>query len=227
MKKTDDLLSIRLRQLMEHHGLVEAELSRRSGLPMITISRLKTGHTDDPRLSTLQKLANFFCVSLSQLVGDEPLILDIRQEARQSFRLPLFYGEQWIHWTDEGVAETVLTNMDFHWIYTDQVSSDKAFALQIDSDLYGETFPKGSIVFIDCALPAKHSPYYVLIVDKRTKRYFLAEKIRMIFEDYLVHPSNRTIHVPLEKDNHQIMGVVSGVKIYWSSHFHTGRTRIL
>jgi transcriptional regulator with XRE-family HTH domain len=212
MKNTDDLLGLRLRQLMEHHGLVEAELSRRSGIPMITISRLKTGHTDDPRLSTLQKLASFFCISLSQLVGEEPLLLEAQREQRRQVRIPLFYGDQWKIWTHEGIAENC--SFDIQWIYTDQLPSNKGFAIQIDSDNYGAIFPKGSTIFID-ADTASVSPCYVLVTNTEKKDFFIAQKTQMMFAEYLVHPLNTTLHIPLDH-SHCIMGTISGIKIYYS-----------
>jgi transcriptional regulator with XRE-family HTH domain len=212
MKNTEDLLGVRLRQLMEHHGLVEAELSKHSGLPMITISRLKTGHTDDPRLSTLQKLASFFCISVSQLIGEEPLALDSRQK-RRYFRIPLFIGNQWTEWATHDFSDEVIQTMELSWIYTDQVSSAKSFALEITSNLYGSLFPKNSVIFVDQILSVEHS-CHVLVADKKHQDYFIAQKIKMLFDDYLVHPTNHTIHTPFDQTKHEILGVISGIKTY-------------
>lgn len=68
-----------LQRLMDHHGLSQAELARKTGVGQSTLSKLL--NTDDPsamnpRSSTVEQLADFFGVPGWQLlVPDMPLEL--------------------------------------------------------------------------------------------------------------------------------------------------------
>lgn len=216
MKKSADLLSINLRKLMIHHHLVEAELSKRSGVPVITISRLKNAYTEDPRLSTLLRLADFFAVSLHQLIGLEPLYLEAdrsKNDNRSTFEVPMLSWEQIVNW-NEALSSIIDKEEHLHCVYSDQVSSANAFGLEIISDEYGVLFPKESIVFIDCGLE-KSFPYYALIIDKVANNSFIGQMTRIMSKNYLIHPNNQTINIPFDEANHTIVGVVSGMKIYF------------
>lgn len=65
-----------IRQLMVHAKMSEADLSRGVSLPQTTINRLLTGQTTDPRVSTLVAIAQFFEISLEQILGRELLVLN-------------------------------------------------------------------------------------------------------------------------------------------------------
>ena len=49
------------------------ELARRTGIPASTIKKIRNNNSPNPTLNTLLPLAEYFAVSLGQLVGDEPL----------------------------------------------------------------------------------------------------------------------------------------------------------
>lgn len=65
MKLTD-----KLDLLMEEKGINRAELSRGSGIPYTTIANFYEKGTDNVKLSTLKKLADYFKCSLDYLVDD-------------------------------------------------------------------------------------------------------------------------------------------------------------
>ncbi len=62
-----------LNMLMTEARLNAGELSRRINLPASTIKKIRTHHHSNPTLSTLAPLAKYFSLTISQLVGDEPL----------------------------------------------------------------------------------------------------------------------------------------------------------
>lgn len=65
MKLTD-----KLDLLMDKYGLTRMGLSKSSGVPYMTIVNFYEKGTDNVKLSTLRKLADFFHVSLDYLVDD-------------------------------------------------------------------------------------------------------------------------------------------------------------
>ena len=66
MKLTD-----KLDALMKQHGLNRRQFSQLSGIPYMTIVSFYEKGTDNVKLSTLKKIANFFNVSLDYIAADE------------------------------------------------------------------------------------------------------------------------------------------------------------
>ena len=64
-----DVLSL----LMTECDIDDAKLSREVSIPASTISRMRLNPDANPTASTLRPIAKFFSVSISQLLGDEPL----------------------------------------------------------------------------------------------------------------------------------------------------------
>jgi transcriptional regulator with XRE-family HTH domain len=62
----------RLKEWREQRGLTVRGLAAISGVHYVSLVRIEMGRLD-PRLSTLQKLCAALGVSLSELVGDQPL----------------------------------------------------------------------------------------------------------------------------------------------------------
>jgi len=66
-------LSAILSHLMSEKGIKSAELARKTGIGQPVIYRLMTGTTDNPQVLTLKPIADFFGISLDQLLGFTPL----------------------------------------------------------------------------------------------------------------------------------------------------------
>lgn len=66
-------LSGTLSLLMSEKGIKSAELARKTGIGQPVIYRLMTGTTDNPQIQTLKPIADFFEVSIDQLLGLSPL----------------------------------------------------------------------------------------------------------------------------------------------------------
>ena len=58
----------KLKELMDHEGISESELSRRSKVTQPTIHRILTGESVDPRPSNLTRLANYFGVPVTDFL---------------------------------------------------------------------------------------------------------------------------------------------------------------
>lgn len=62
-------LSSTLKQLMAEKGIKSAELARKIGIGQPVIHRLMSGVTDNPQVHTLQPIAQYFGVTIDQLLG--------------------------------------------------------------------------------------------------------------------------------------------------------------
>lgn len=58
---------------MDRAGLSDNELARRTDVDQPTVSRIRNGVRKHPRAPTIQPIADYFRISLSQLRGEEPL----------------------------------------------------------------------------------------------------------------------------------------------------------
>lgn len=81
-------------------GFTNDEISRLSGLPVTTISRILSGKTGQPTISTLEKLAKAFGCKTDELLGTEenaePYFLDpqtaeIAEEVKNNAELKLLF----------------------------------------------------------------------------------------------------------------------------------------
>ncbi|RXV64176.1 XRE family transcriptional regulator [Burkholderia stabilis] len=97
MKKKEELASLAatfvatVKHLQAEAGVNDAELSRAIDLDRGTLSRLLSGETTDPRLSTISAIARFFAVPMSTLFGEESrgLVPVYRQDSlREDLRAP-------------------------------------------------------------------------------------------------------------------------------------------
>jgi transcriptional regulator with XRE-family HTH domain len=62
--------SQRLKELRKERGLTQEELSKYSGVSFPTISRYENGQRDEPKLTILKTLANYFGVTIDYMAGD-------------------------------------------------------------------------------------------------------------------------------------------------------------
>src|SRR5439155_6774459 len=102
-------------------GINESELARRTGIGQPVVHRICSGETDNPKVATLSPIANFFAISISQLIGDEPLSTDripgtFNPDAQGWRQIPLLDWEQIIAWPNlnkkSGPLPTVYTDLD-------------------------------------------------------------------------------------------------------------------
>ena len=63
-------LAKNLHMLLHEHRLSKAELAQALDLPVMTINRIVSGETADPRLSTLKLIADYFNIPIDFLIGD-------------------------------------------------------------------------------------------------------------------------------------------------------------
>lgn len=63
-------LSERLRELMSVHNITKEELAERCDLPLETIRNIYYGKTNDPKVSTVLKIAKVFNLSVNCMLGE-------------------------------------------------------------------------------------------------------------------------------------------------------------
>jgi SOS-response transcriptional repressor LexA len=143
-----DVLSL----LMTECDIDDAKLSREVGIPASTISRMRLNPVANPTASTLRPIAKFFFVSISQLLGDEPLPENRLPGTHNptyftSVRMPVIDWNQINEWV-ENKGQNLQWKLN-NWISTEKTVGFGSFALLINTDSFGIAFRKGSTIIVD------------------------------------------------------------------------------
>jgi SOS-response transcriptional repressor LexA len=135
-----------IRELLSQHRLNASELARRIHLPQPTIHRLLTGKTEDPKLSTISLIADFFGVTLDQLLGDSPVNGFEKILKTHTHSAPI------ITWNDAiSIDQAFLnlsTNHSIKYINIDMETSSQSFGL-ISKKSMEPNIAFGTLLIID------------------------------------------------------------------------------
>lgn len=152
LKMHDDqkiTLSQNLSTLLEIHQVSLSQIAQTLDIPVMTIRRLLSGETTDPRISTLKLIADYFNVTVDSLIqSNEKFIKHSRKKSIPLF-LPILDWEtaqkittiheldltKWKSWQSISLNEK------------DSISND-AFALESRPSMYPR-FPQGTLFIID------------------------------------------------------------------------------
>ena len=135
--------------LLEKNNLNSNQLANILGIPMMTVRRLLSGETEDPRISTLKIISDYFGVSVDVLAGDNSQNLLMPSKKIAAYLVPK------ISW--DSLSEiTNIKEVDFNafkeWqsvsLNEQDTISKSTFALESKPSMYPR-FPSGSIFIID------------------------------------------------------------------------------
>jgi len=142
-------ISENLALLLKQQGLNANQLAQLIGLPMMTVRRLLSGETEDPRVSTLKIIADYFNISIDVLISDDPRNIIGASQHTKSYSVPRITWEtlpklhaleknHFIDWTDwQSISLNEKDSIGIH-----------SFALESRPSMYPR-FPKGTLFIID------------------------------------------------------------------------------
>jgi SOS-response transcriptional repressor LexA len=156
---TSDEISNVLGRLLRKKNMTEAMLVRETQIPRNTINRLITGSTPDPRISTLQSIANYFNITLDQLSGKTPIPEDATNITNDPKYIPLLDFENAHDWKKfiTGIRPDTYSK----WIVLDQSTSEAKFALTVTTDAMWPKFDEGNILLVDPSRTSKNRDFVV------------------------------------------------------------------
>lgn len=198
-----------LRTLMSEVSITEAELARKTGIPQPTLHRILSGATRSPRGSSLSPMAKFFSVSISQLIGDEPLPKERlpgthNPHARGWTTLPILSGDLAIQWPKN---KTDMKKQPWaEWTTTDHDVSANAFALRVTGDSMAPRFEDGTILIVEPSKEPRNRDFVIVHI-KNQEQITFKQYLNDGSDKYLkpLNPEFKTL--PFDKD-HRIIGVV-------------------
>ena len=139
-------LSENLRMLIRIRKVSESEIAQSLNIPVMTVRRIVTGETMDPRISTLKLIADYFNVSIDFLIGNkEKNSLHFMSKNTPKF-VPIL---DWEVATHTQALDLTAWKEWLPIIVGDNLSlSDKAFALESRPSMHPR-FPTGTLFIID------------------------------------------------------------------------------
>lgn len=169
--KLHEVLSL----LMQEVNINEAELARKTDIPQPTLHRILSGATKSPRGSSLAPLANFFSVTINQLMGVDELP-ENRVKGTHNSRIYGWTPVPMINWKHaaswEKFQHTLRDQTWADWSSTDLTTSDSTFAIKVKGDAMAPTFVEDTILIIDPDLVPKNRDYVIVSLAGSEKANF-------------------------------------------------------
>jgi len=145
----EKLIAENISTLLKKNNLNANQLAQILGIPMMTIRRIMSGETEDPRVSTLKIIADYFNVSIDLLIGDNRNSILTPIKKIKAHLVPKITWEDLINFNSD--IEIDLTDWSA-WqslsLNENDTISKKSFALESRPSMYPR-FPKGTIFIID------------------------------------------------------------------------------
>ncbi len=195
-----------LKGLMAELGINESELARRTGIGQPVVHRICSGETDNPKVATLSPIANFFAVSIDQLIGTEPLSPDripgtFNPDAQGWRQIPLLGWEQILSWPNltqkSGPLPTISTDIEL---------SQHAYALAVRDTTMEPRFPEGTVLLIDPDLKPNSLDFAIIHIEGQNLPNF--KQILIDGEHTILKPLNSDFKTLLLNKPHKFLGVM-------------------
>jgi transcriptional regulator with XRE-family HTH domain len=200
-------LSINLQRLMLEANISSVELSKRINIPTDTIKKIKAGKNINPTIETLKPIAEYFKISVSQLIGDYNYLSN-----KTSIKLNNKIDNEILNipvitWEDALNCYSVKNPTDYCTILGYKLSKS-SFALKIDNNNYG-IHRNGELIFVDPEMKPIDKDY--LLVHKIGAKIPDIKKL-LIHEDIMylqviIYDTNHTIELT---QDYKILGVLVG-----------------
>ena len=195
-----------LSALLKQRNLNVNQLAQLIGIPMMTIRRLLSGETEDPRISTLKLIANYFNISIDSLINGASHNKILGSKGIKSYLIPKF---TWVSLSRLNKTEILDINEWEEWesisLSEPHILSNESFALESRPSMYAR-FPKGTIFIIDPqALPTDGD--IVLIKIKQNNEFTLKELIVDPPSWRLSSLVTDSSTIDFSEEDHEIVGV--------------------
>ena len=194
----------RIYALMKKHNINGRDLSRKTGIHHATLNRLLAGVMEDPKLSILEAISDYFGVSINYILGND------RYQENGTHRLGAIYQIPVISWDKVADADSYLKTLTDEnwsdWITLDQAYNSKLFALRSTKSMSPKYMVNTVLIIDPTAVVSDGDIVVVLLKEKAIST--IREVI--IGEDYyLVNPNLTSSEKVILDDSIQIIGVVT------------------
>ncbi len=149
-------------RLMEAHGIDATELAKQTDLPTSTISRLRSNLADhSPNLSSLMPIAEFFNITISQLIGEnsissEDYEINLIQNQSQKLSIPLLKTEEIISYISGNFSTS-------KYVAIDIPVNKESFSYLLQGNAMEPQFPDKTLLIIDQTIKPENLDYVLLL----------------------------------------------------------------
>lgn len=141
--RSEEMLVSNVKRLLKQYRMNEAELARQANLPKPTVHKILAGSTEDPRISTLQAIANVFNLTIDELYS-----ADLTKEKQRDIAVQAIPVISWSECLKgEDFFETLSSNNWKNWLVTENVKN-RLYGLASKTSMESQ-FPKGTVFVID------------------------------------------------------------------------------
>jgi len=182
-----------------------SQLHRNTGVPIANIQRMLHDPDVNPTISSIKPIADFFNLTVNQLIGDEPLSIDKNsyiEKVESWVKIPIISWEQATRWNLKKIKSE-------KFVKTDIEVSAQTCALEIEDDDY-EGFNKGSIIIVDYHVKPDDRDY-ILVKKEKEKKASLKQYLYYEGKAYL-KPVKKLFEITPYDNSYKILGVVLQVK---------------
>jgi SOS-response transcriptional repressor LexA len=155
-------LSVNLKKLITGAEISESELSRKTNIAQPIIHRILNRQNTNPKIETIRPIANFFGVTISQLIGESLLFYENEEfskpELQKLTALPLLSWEKLTSW----LAAPEQQIKKHPKIITDLPTSKLAYALKIVDASLEPLFLKGTILIVEPKREPKNGDFVIM-----------------------------------------------------------------
>ena len=165
MDKPVHQLNLVLKRLMVECDVDDIRLARATGVPFTTIARMRSSPEANPTAASLRPIAKHFGISISQLLGDEPLAPErltksLLEKEIISTRVPIISWDKITNWTFHNKSNF---NDILGWVSVDLPVSASSYAVKIEHSGFGIGFPQQAVLIVDPQVVSPQSGDIVLI----------------------------------------------------------------
>ena len=200
MNELADRIGNNLKLLLKKNNLTASSLARAVDLPRPTINRIVSGSTPDPRITTLNSIANYFNITMGQLLGSEPLFID---EGSLTRAVPL------VSMAQVSKLKSDYSNLEelkgSKTVPVDSSIKEDAFAISFESEAMSPHFKNGTLLIVTNT-QVQSRDFVVVYRNDENRAVFR----QILFEGEKRHlkPLNDSFQTFEMNSNDRILGVV-------------------
>ncbi len=200
-------LNKNLSMLMETNGVSLTMLHRNTGIALPTIKRLQIDPLANPTITTLLPIANFFGITVNQLIGNHPIpkvITGYIENKSHWLNIPLTTWELVVAWSNKEIREK--TNS---FVLADIDVGENPFALTVIEDNW-INIPKGALLILNSDIQPIHKDYVVIC--KAGQTHATLKQIIIDEEKTYLFSLNPYLPPTLLDDSYKLFGVLIQIR---------------
>ena len=203
-------LSKTLLKLLEINKTNMRQLHKNTGIPFSTINRMINESDHNPTINSLLPIADYFGITLNQLMGIDPLdsdmLIGIYSKKREHWtKVPIIDWEQAFGWhknpSTENIQETITT---------DVILNNNPFALVInETNLEG--FMPNTVIIVDAITNIEHGDY--VVTSKLDQKKSSLKQVLIDDGRVYLRPLNKNFQTHVMDDAYKIIGIVIQIRM--------------